>query len=184
VIPPLDNTLTTPASSSKTTPPHVSTPPDNTSSSSSTVVSPSPLRPRPNLIDPDEFVHHEDIEDSNDTMDFENEKDFIVVTKPTNFALAAKIPDDPKKHPRDVIKMVNDAFLNLDSFKGANYRRVNLVRSIIVYFDNQHDMDDATNVVIQKDDYKLPPLEDYELYKTNMQFNAHTIHVSDLRLNL
>ena len=117
-------------------------------------------------------------------MDYENEKDFIVVTKPTNFALATKLPDDPKKHPRDVIKMVNDAFLNLDSFKGANYRRVNLVRSIVVYFDNQHDMDDATNVIIQKDDYKLPPLEDYELYKTNMQFNARTLHVSDLRLDL
>ena len=95
-------------------------------------------------------------------MDFENEKDFIVVTKPTAFALATKIPEEPKKHLRDVIKMINDAFLNKDSFKGANYRRVNLVKSIVVYFDNKADMDEANNVIIKKDDYALSPLEDFE----------------------
>ena len=137
-----------------------------------------------NLLDPSEYVHHDDIEDFDDKMDYENEKDFIVVSKPTAFALAAAIPTEPKKHPKEIIKMVNEAFIDKDSFKGANYRRVNLVRSIIVYFDNKPDMDDALNVSITKDDYTLPPLEDYKVYKTNMQFDARTIHVSDLRLDL
>ena len=77
-------------------------------------------------------------------MDYENEKDFVMITKPTAFALAAKIPDEPKKYLHDIIKMVNNTFLNLDSFKGMNYRHVNLVHSIIIYFDNKTDMDDVT----------------------------------------
>ena len=153
-----------------------------TSSSQPIASSSKTTQLRPNLIDPDEYVHHEDIDD--DAMDFENEKDFIVVAKPTAFALAARIPDDPKKPPKEIIKMVNEAFINKESFKGANYRHVNLVRSIIVYFNDKQDMDDTHNVIIQKEEYKLPPLEEYETYKTNMQFNARTIHVSDLRLDL
>ena len=117
-------------------------------------------------------------------MDFENEKDFIIVTKPTAFALATKIPEELKKHPRDVIKMINDVFLNKDSFKGANYRHVNLVKSIIVYFDNKPNMDEANNVIITKDDYTLSPLENFKQYKTNMQFNTRTIHVSDIKLDI
>ena len=45
-------------------------------------------------------------------------------------------------------------------------------------------MDNATDCVIKNGDYALPPLENYETYKTNMNFNARTIHVSDLHLEL
>ena len=99
-----------------------------------------------NIIDPDEYIHHEDIEEN---MDYEDaEKDYIVVAKPTAYALAATILAEPKKHPKDILKMVNEAFLGKDSFQGANIRRVNLIKSVIVYFDNKTDMDDASDCII------------------------------------
>ena len=118
-------------------------------------------------------------------MDYEDaEKDYIVVAKPTAYALAATISAEPKKHPKDILKMVNEVFLGKDSFQGMNIRRVNLIKSVIFYFDNKADMDDASDCIIQKGEYVLPPLGNYEEYKTNMQFNARTIHVSDLHLDL
>ena len=119
-------------------------------------------------------------------MDYKNfnNEDFIVVTKPTSFAVVATIPKDPKKSSREIIKMVNDVFIDKEGFKGANIRRVHLVRSVVVYFDNNKDKIDTTDLVIQIEGYILPKLEDFDTYKTSMQFDVHTIKVTDLHLNL
>ena len=126
----------------------------NTSSADKAKSSSSHFTQRTNLIDPDEYVYHEDIEKS---MDYEElEKDYIVVAKPSPYALATSIPLEPKKHPKEILKMVNEAFLGKDGFQGANYRRVNLIKTVIVYFDNSTDIEDATDCIIKKGDYALP----------------------------
>ena len=148
------------------------------SSSSST----TPPAGRDKLLDFEEYI---DIEDDED-MEYENtsNEDFIVVSKPTKFAVAATIPKEPKKPSKDIIKLVNEAFIDKEGFKGAIIRRVHLIRTVVVYFDNNTDKIDATNKILKQDDYSLPKLEDYDDYKNSMQFDARTIKITDLHLNL
>ena len=106
------------------------------------------------------------------------------MTKPTNYAIAIAISKELKKSSKDIIKIINEVFIDKEGFKGANIRRIHLIRTVIIYFDNNKDKDDATDLIIEMDDYKFPKLEDYDAYKNSMQFDAHTIKVTDLHLNL
>ena len=80
--------------------------------------------------------------------------------------------------------MMKEAFIIKESLKDATVRRVHLIRIVVVYFDNNKDKDNTTDFIVETEDYKLPKLEDYDVYKNSMQFKARTIRVTDLHLNL
>ena len=84
-------------------------------------------------------------------MEYENtsNEDFIVVSKPTKYAVAATIPKEPKKPSKDIIRLVNETFINKEEFKGAIIRRVHLIRTVIVYFNNNTDKNDMTDLILK-----------------------------------
>ena len=139
-----------------------------------------PLTPTPpNVLDKDEYLPIED--DPNMKMD--QNKDFTVITRSTPFACAATIPKSPKDLPTATIsKIVNAHFALDDAFRRINVRYVNLVRSIVIYFNDQQSIESALNA--QFPDLDIKQLVQYATYKENMQFPQRTLRITDIHLNL
>ena len=96
----VENNASTSQSSTQTqkpnTPPtHVQASTSNTVQRNTTQLIKTPKAPVPsNVLDPSEYIYHEDIDPFEENMDYEHtqDKDFIVVTKPTAYALVTYIP--------------------------------------------------------------------------------------------
>ena len=142
---------------------------DNTANTSSLT------KDRSKLLDPDEHFDDDDME--------EDLKDFTVVTKATLFAVASSIKFTPKeKSNSKIILAINNIFAQNDDFKGASVRQVKLTRSVIVYFATSDAAATALHVTIP--DLKIERFLDFTQYKTDMQFNERTIHVTDIPLQM
>ncbi|CAI2191681.1 16125_t:CDS:2, partial [Funneliformis geosporum] len=127
------------------------------------------------LLDPDEHLDDDDMD--------EDLKDFTVVTKATPFAVANSIKFTPKeKNNSKIILAINNIFAQNDEFKGVSVRRVNLTRSVVVYFATSDAAAAALHVTIPE--LKIEKFFDYTQYKTDMQFNERTIHVTDIPLQM
>ncbi|CAI2167829.1 13156_t:CDS:2 [Funneliformis geosporum] len=92
----------------------------------------------------------------NDDME-EDLKDFTIVTKATPFTITNNI-------------------------KEVSIYRVNLTRSVIVYFAISDAAATALHVTIP--DLKIDTFCDFFQYKADMQFNEKTIHVTDIPLQM
>src|SRR5215216_3825072 len=171
---PKDKQPKTVASSSKTAP-------DPSSLSDEDIVAdtfgPKPTTP-PNVLDKDEYVPIEDDE----KMDTDT-RDFITITRPTAFACASTISKQAKEFTTHlIVKTINNHFAHNDAFKGVNVRRVNFVRSAVIYFADQESMISASSVKFP--DLGIDQLIDYKIYKDNMQFHQRTLHITDIHLNV
>src|SRR5215208_7820276 len=132
----------------------------------------------PNVLDTQEFVPIED--DTN--METEN-SDFIVIPRPSPFACAASISKNTKDLPTPkIIQVINNAFAHDDAFRGLNVRRVNFVRSAVIYFDNAESMQAA--LPTQLPDLGIEKFVDYTMHKDNTQFQNRTLRVTDIHLSL
>ena len=134
--------------------------------------------PPPNVLDTQEFVPIK--KDINMETDNSN---FIVIARPSPFACAAAISKNAKELPTpQIIRAINNVFAHNDAFRGLNVRRVNFVRSAVIYFDNAESMQAALPT-------KLPELGiekfvDYTAHKDNTQFQNRTLRVTDIHLSL
>ena len=116
-------------------------------------------------------------------MEMDQNKDFTVITRSTPFACAATIAKSPKELPTaTILKIVNAHFALDDAFRGINVRYVNLVRSIVIYFNDQQSIETALNAKFP--DLDINQLVLYATYKENMQFPQCTICITDIHLNL
>src|SRR5215216_5067093 len=138
---------------------------------------PKPVPP-PNVLDKDEYVPIED--DENMETDT---RDFITITCPTAFACASTISKPARELPtQTIVKTINNHFAHNDAFKGINVRRVNFIRSAVIYFADQKSMVSASSVKFP--DLGIDQLIDYNEYKDNMQFHQRTLHITDIHLNI
>ena len=78
--------------------------------------------------------------------------------------------------------MINNAFAHNDAFRGLNVRRVNFVRSAVIYFDNADAMQAA--LPTQLPDLGIDKFVEYTMHKDNTQFQNRTLRVTDIHLNL
>ena len=98
--------------------------------------------PPENVLDKDEYVPIED--DENMETD---SRDFITIPRPTPFACASIISKTAKDLPtKTIVKTINNHFAHIDAFKGVNVRRVNFVRSAVIYFADQESMISASSM--------------------------------------
>ena len=94
---------------------------------------PKKVTPPPNVLDTDEFVPIDDDEN----MDTDN-LNFTVIPHLTPFACTTTIKKSARELPTAaILKTINGLFAHDDAFKGANVRRVNFIRLLIIYFDNE-----------------------------------------------
>jgi len=148
---------------------------NNNIKSDNTLENTSLPKDRSKLLDPDEHLEDDDMD--------EDLKDFTVVTKATPFAVASNIKFTPKeKSNSKIILTINNIFAQNDDFKGVSVRRVNLTRSVIVYFATSDAAATALHVTIP--DLKIENFIDFTQYKADMQFNERTIHVTDIPLQM
>ncbi|CAI2188915.1 578_t:CDS:2, partial [Funneliformis geosporum] len=118
------------------------------------------------LLDPDEYLK--------DNME-EDLKDFY------HFVSNIKFTPKEKNNSR-IILAINNIFTQNDDFKGVSVCCVNLTCSVIVYFAMSDVAATAIHVTIP--DLKIDSFCDFTQYKTNMQFNKRTIHVTDILLQI
>src|SRR5215216_1797430 len=171
---PKDKQPKTVASSSKTAP-------DPCSLSDEDIVADTfgqkPTTP-PNVLDKDEYVPIED--DENMETDIQ---DFITITPPTAFVCASTISKPARElTTQTIVKTINNHFAHNDAFKGINVCRVNFVHSAVIYFTDQESMVSASSVKFPN--LGIDQLIDYNEYKDNMQFHQHTLHITDIHLNV
>ncbi|CAI2191510.1 8124_t:CDS:2, partial [Funneliformis geosporum] len=81
---------------------------------------------RSKLLNSDEYLKDDDME--------EDLKDFTIVTKATSFAVASNIKFTHKERTTAKLFLLSTMFLLNDDFKGVLVYRVNLTRSVIIYF--------------------------------------------------
>src|SRR3954454_18258068 len=156
-------------------------------------------KPNPSLVTDEDIVNdtyvgksnppptaldiQKDVPIENDTSMETDNTDFIVIPRPSPFACAATISKNAKELPTpQIIRAINNAFAQDDAFRGLNVRRVNFVRSAVIYFDNAESMQAA--LPTQLPELGIEKFVDYNEHKDNTQFQNRTLRITDIHLSL